>query len=123
VAGKIDQWIYFDSSKDGEIVLKEERDINGDGMADLWAYHEDGRLVRRDVNAVGAELLSKHLLPFRRPVPETFRRLSRLETTKDEAQSRNFRTHAGDRDVKRGDNETGNCRCCGFFRGDWRSRL
>ena len=61
--GKIDQWIYFDSSKDGEIVLKEERDLNGDGVADLWAYYEDGRLVRRDVNAVGAELLSKQDRP------------------------------------------------------------
>ncbi len=57
--GKIDQWIYFDSSKDGEIVLREERDLNGDGVVDLWAYYEDGRLVRRDVNAVAAELLSK----------------------------------------------------------------
>jgi antitoxin component YwqK of YwqJK toxin-antitoxin module len=63
--GKIDQWIYFDSSRDGEIVLKEERDLNGDGVVDLWAYYEDGRLVRRDVNAVGAELLSKQdRLPF-----------------------------------------------------------
>ena len=61
--GKIDQWIYFDSSKDGEIVLKEERDLNGDGVVDLWAYYEDGRLVRRDVNAVGAELLSKQDRP------------------------------------------------------------
>jgi hypothetical protein len=63
--GKIDHWIYFDLSKDGEILLKEERDLNGDGVVDLWAYYEDGRLVRRDVNAVGVELLSKQdQLPF-----------------------------------------------------------
>ena len=68
--GKIDQWIYFDSSKDGEIVLREERDLNGDGVVDLWAYYEDGRLVRRDVNAVGAELLSEQDR-FLIPPPDT----------------------------------------------------
>jgi hypothetical protein len=57
--GKIDRRIYFDSSRDGEIILKEERDLNGDGLADLWSYYENGRLVRRDVNAVAAELLSE----------------------------------------------------------------
>jgi hypothetical protein len=39
--------------------LKEERDLNGDGVVDLWSYYEDGRLVRRDLSAVGLELLSK----------------------------------------------------------------
>jgi antitoxin component YwqK of YwqJK toxin-antitoxin module len=57
--GKIDHWIYFDTTKDGEIVLKEERDLNGDGVVDLWSYYENGRLARQDVSAVGAELLSK----------------------------------------------------------------
>jgi hypothetical protein len=64
--GKIDHWIYFDLSKDGEIVLKEERDLDGDGVVDLWSYYEDGRLVRRDVNAVGEELLSEQ---DRLPIP------------------------------------------------------
>jgi hypothetical protein len=64
--GKIDNWIYFDSNKDGEIVLKEERDLDGDGVVDLWSYYEDGRLVRRDVNAVGEELLSEQ---DRLPIP------------------------------------------------------
>jgi hypothetical protein len=57
--GRPDLWIYYDASQDGEIVLKEERDLNGDGVADLWTYYENGRLVRRDVSAVGFEILSK----------------------------------------------------------------
>ena len=27
--------------------------LNGDGVADLWSYYDNGRLVRRDVNAPG----------------------------------------------------------------------
>jgi hypothetical protein len=80
--GKIDQWIYFDSSKDGEIVLKEERDLNGDGVADLWAYYEDGRLVRRDVNAVGVELLSEQDPPAFL-APET-RNIAQSQATRDD---------------------------------------
>jgi hypothetical protein len=57
--GKTDHWIYYDTTKDGEIVLKEERDLDGDGLVDLWSYYENGRLVRRDLSAVGLELLSK----------------------------------------------------------------
>ena len=57
--GITDHWIYYDTSKDGEIVLKEERDLNGDGTVDVWSYYENGRLVRRDLSAVGLELLSK----------------------------------------------------------------
>jgi hypothetical protein len=80
--GKIDRWIYFDSNKEGEIVLKEERDLNGDGVADLWTYYEDGRLVRRDVNAVGAELLSKQdRLPF--PAPDT-KNISQSQPVRDD---------------------------------------
>jgi antitoxin component YwqK of YwqJK toxin-antitoxin module/gas vesicle protein len=57
--GKADHWIYYDTNKDGEIVSKEERDLDGDGTVDLWSYYEDGRLVRRDLSAVGLEVLSK----------------------------------------------------------------
>jgi len=57
--GKMDLWIYYDTTKDGEVVLREERDLDGDGSADLWSYYEGGRLVRRDVSAVGLEILSK----------------------------------------------------------------
>ena len=58
-SGRADLWIYYDSSRDGEVVIKEERDLNGDGAADLWSYFENGRLVRRDVSAIGLEILSK----------------------------------------------------------------
>jgi hypothetical protein len=58
-SGRPDLWIYYDSSRDGEVVVKEERDLNGDGTADLWSYFENGRLVRRDVSAIGLEILSK----------------------------------------------------------------
>ena len=57
--GRPDLWIYYDASGDGEIVVKEERDLNGDGVPDLWSYFEKGRLARRDVSAVGLEILSK----------------------------------------------------------------
>jgi hypothetical protein len=58
-SGRTDVWITYDTSKDGEIVLKEERDLDGDGLPDLWSHYSDGRLVRRDLNNVGIELLSK----------------------------------------------------------------
>lgn len=57
--GRTDLWIYYDAQSEGEVVLKEERDLNGDGLPDLWSYFENGRLVRRDVSAVGLEILSK----------------------------------------------------------------
>jgi hypothetical protein len=57
--GRPDLWLFYDTSRDGEIVVKEERDLNGDGVADLWSYYDNGRLVRRDVNAPGLEILSK----------------------------------------------------------------
>ena len=34
-------------------------DLNSDGIPDLWSYFENGRLVRRDVSAVGLEILSQ----------------------------------------------------------------
>ena len=57
--GRPDQWIYYDVTRDGEIVIKEERDLNGDGIADLWSYYDNGRLARRDVSAIGLEILTK----------------------------------------------------------------
>jgi antitoxin component YwqK of YwqJK toxin-antitoxin module len=58
-SGRSDLWIYYDPNADSEVIVKEERDLNGDGIADLWSYYENSRLVRRDVNAVGLEILSK----------------------------------------------------------------
>jgi hypothetical protein len=57
--GRPDLWTYYDATRDGEIVVKEERDLNGDGIIDLWSYYDNGRLTRRDVSAVGLEILSK----------------------------------------------------------------
>jgi len=57
--GRPDTWTYFDTTRDGEVIVKEERDLNGDGVADLWTYYDNGRIVRRDVSAIGLELLSK----------------------------------------------------------------
>ncbi|MGH7927365.1 MAG: hypothetical protein ACREQV_06195, partial [Candidatus Binatia bacterium] len=57
--GRADLWITYDMTSDGEVVLKEERDLNGDGFPDLWSHYDRGRLVRRDVNAIGLELFSK----------------------------------------------------------------
>ena len=58
-SGRSDLWIYYDTAADSEVVVKEERDLNGDSIADLWSYYENGRLVRRDVSAVGLEILTK----------------------------------------------------------------
>jgi hypothetical protein len=57
--GQIDFWIHYDTNRAEEIVIKDEKDMNGDGIADLWTYYENGRVVRRDVSAVGLELLAK----------------------------------------------------------------
>ncbi|MBI4488262.1 MAG: hypothetical protein HY694_04195 [Deltaproteobacteria bacterium] len=61
--GKIDLWIYYDTTKDVEVVVKEERDLNGDGAIDLWSYYENARLVRKDVSAVGLQHLSEQENP------------------------------------------------------------
>jgi hypothetical protein len=64
--GRPDLWIYYDTSSEGERIVKEERDLNGDGVADLWTYFEAGRMVRRDVNAAGLDVLAqrdKTILP------------------------------------------------------------
>lgn len=57
--GKMDLWVTYDTEQTDEVVVKEERDLNGDGGVDLWSYYEDGRLVRRDVSAVGLDYLSE----------------------------------------------------------------
>jgi hypothetical protein len=57
--GKIDFWIYYDTNRTEEIITKDEKDLNGDGVVDLWTYYDNGRIVRRDVSAVGLEFLVK----------------------------------------------------------------
>jgi hypothetical protein len=57
--GKIDLWIHYDTNRNEEVIIKDEKDLNGDGVIDLWTYYENGRLVRRDVSAVGLEFLAK----------------------------------------------------------------
>jgi hypothetical protein len=57
--GKIDFWIHYDTNQTEEIIVKDEKDLNGDGIVDLWTFYENGRLVRRDVSAVGLEFLAK----------------------------------------------------------------
>ena len=57
--GRADLWTYYDTATEGEIVVREERDLNGDGIPDMWSHFENGRLTRRDVSAVGLEILSK----------------------------------------------------------------
>ena len=57
--GRSDLWIYYDTARDGEVMTKEERDLNADGIPDLWSYYDNGRLARRDVSAIGLEVLSK----------------------------------------------------------------
>ena len=58
-SGKTDRWVYYDPSQSGEIVIREEQDLNGDGMVDMWSHYENGLLARRDLSAVGLELLSQ----------------------------------------------------------------
>ncbi|MBI2359162.1 MAG: hypothetical protein HYV04_09695, partial [Deltaproteobacteria bacterium] len=55
----LDHWIVYDTAKEGEVVLREEIDLNGDGAVDLWSYYENGRVVRRDVSAVGLEHMTR----------------------------------------------------------------
>ncbi len=57
--GRMDLWIDYDPSQPGEVIAKEERDLNGDGVVDLWTHYEEGRVVRRDVSAVGLKYLAE----------------------------------------------------------------
>lgn len=50
--GLPDLWIYYDPLKPGEVVRQEE-DANRDGVVDTWSYFSAGNLVRREVDASG----------------------------------------------------------------------
>jgi hypothetical protein len=49
-----DLWIYYNPHKPGEI-MRQEESTKGDGRVDTWSYFKDGQLVRRDIDtkAVG----------------------------------------------------------------------
>jgi hypothetical protein len=50
--GVPDLWIYYDPSKPGQIVRQEEA-TKHDGRVDSWSYFNDGKLVRRDADTTG----------------------------------------------------------------------
>ncbi len=71
-SGRMDLWLYYDTNRAEETLVREEIDLNGDGVADLWTYYENGRVVRRDVSAVGLNHLTaqeKALQPDSRSEP------------------------------------------------------
>lgn len=57
-SSRADFWIAYDTTKEGEIILKKERDLDGDGLPDLWSHYDHGGLVRSDLNALGLEVFS-----------------------------------------------------------------
>jgi hypothetical protein len=50
--GVPDLWIYHNPQKPGEIMRQEEAS-KGDGRVDTWSYFKDGKLVRREVDTKG----------------------------------------------------------------------
>jgi len=50
--GVPDLWIYFNPQKPGEIMRQEEAS-KSDGRVDTWSYFKDGLLVRREVDTKG----------------------------------------------------------------------
>ncbi len=50
--GIADLWIYYSPQKPGE-VLRQEESSKLDGRVDIWSYFKDGKLVRRDVDSHG----------------------------------------------------------------------
>lgn len=50
--GVPDLWIYYNPLKPGEIVRQEES-TKGDGRVDTWSYFRDGKLQRREIDARG----------------------------------------------------------------------
>jgi antitoxin component YwqK of YwqJK toxin-antitoxin module len=47
--GVPDLWIYYDPRKPGDIIRQEEAS-NADGRVDTWSYFKNGQLVRREVD-------------------------------------------------------------------------
>ena len=47
--GVPDLWIYYNPQKPGEIIRQEEA-TQADGRVDTWSYFKDGKMVRREVD-------------------------------------------------------------------------
>ncbi|MGH7835882.1 MAG: hypothetical protein ACREQK_19720 [Candidatus Binatia bacterium] len=47
-----DLWVYYNPTRPGEIVRQEE-DTNGDGRVDTWSTFADGKLARRELDSNG----------------------------------------------------------------------
>ena len=47
--GVPDLWIYYNPQKPGEVIRQEES-TKGDGRVDTWSYFKDGKMVRREVD-------------------------------------------------------------------------
>jgi hypothetical protein len=50
--GVPDLWVYYNPTRPGEIVRQEE-DTNTDGRVDTWSTFSDGKLARREVDSNG----------------------------------------------------------------------
>jgi hypothetical protein len=50
--GVPDLWIYYNPQNPGEIIRQEES-TRGDGRVDTWSYFKDGKLLRREVDTQG----------------------------------------------------------------------
>jgi antitoxin component YwqK of YwqJK toxin-antitoxin module len=50
--GVADLWIYYNPQKPGEIIRQEESS-KADGRVDTWSYFKDGKLLRREVDRTG----------------------------------------------------------------------
>ena len=47
--GVPDLWIYYNPQKPGEVIRQEES-TKSDGRVDTWSYFKDGKMVRREVD-------------------------------------------------------------------------
>ena len=58
--GMPDLWIYYNPQKPGEVIRQEES-TKGDGRVDTWSYFKDGQLVRREVDTKANRPTGHHL--------------------------------------------------------------
>ena len=53
--GVPDLWIYYDPQRTGEIIRQEEA-TGGNGRVDTWSYFKDGKMIRREVDTRGLRM-------------------------------------------------------------------